>query len=138
MQALDARLRGHDEQNMHIPCSTCTCALEHPTHALLAALREDDLDAALALGLLDAQPCPSCASECGAKLIEARDARRVALAARERHRARAARLARIKAQREAARRPVAAPAAQQAAPVLPAAAADALARALAKAKARHA
>ena len=106
------------------------------------ALREDDLDAALALGLLDAQPCPSCAAKCGAQLIEARDARRVALAARERHRARALRLARIKSDREVARRPASAqasaPAAQQTTPALPAAAADALARALAKAKARHA
>lgn len=102
----------------------------------MAALREDDLDAALSLGLLDAQPCPACAPECGIRLIEARDARRFALTARERHRARAVRLARIQAEREAARRPAPAPQAQQAA--LPSAAADALARALAKAKARHA
>src|SRR5690606_29675539 len=113
----------------------CACTQAHPAHALLAALRGDDLDAALALGLLDAQPCPDCAPDCSARLVEARDARRFALAARERHRARAARLARIKAEREAARRPVAAPATQQATPVaLPSAAADALARALAKAK----
>jgi len=121
------------------PCPACACAQPHPAHALLAALREDDLDAALSLGLLDAQPCPACAAECGVRLIEARDARRFALSARERHRARAARLARIKAEREAARRPVAAPATQQATPAaLPSAAADALARALAKAKERHA
>ena len=126
---------------MHTSCPTCHCAQPHPAHVLLTALREDDLDAALALGLLDAQPCPSCASECGAQLIEARDARRFALAARERHRARALRLTRIKSDREVARRPASAqasaPAAQQTAPALPAAAADALARALAKAKARH-
>lgn len=125
-----------------LPCPGCACTQAHPAHALLAALRGDDLDAALALGLLDAQPCPDCSPDCSARLVEARDARRFALAARERHRARAARLARIKAEREAARRPAPLPAstptAAQAAPALPSAAADALARALAKAKARHA
>lgn len=130
--------------NPPAPCPACGCTQPHPAHALLLALRQDDLDAALARGLLDAQPCPSCASECGARLTEARDARRLALAARDRHRARAVRLARIQAEREAARRPAhttmpaSAPAAQQATPALPSAAADALARALAKAKARHA
>lgn len=122
---------------MHTFCPICSCTHPHPAHALLAALREDDLDAALALGLLDAAPCPSCAPACGAQLIAARDTRRFALAARQRHRARAARLARIEAERDAARRTAAAPTAQQAAPALPAAAADALARALAKARARH-
>jgi len=117
-------------------CPACACAQPHPAHALLAALREDDLDAALALGLLDAQSCPACAPECGRSLAAARDARRFALAARERHRARAARLARLQAERQAARRAVQAPASPQA-PALPAAAADALARALAKAKARR-
>ena len=127
---------------MHTACPTCHCTQVHPAHALLAALRDDDLDAALTLGLLEAQPCPCCVSECNRLLAAARDARRLALAARQRHHARAARLARIKAEREAARRPAPAPAstptAQQAAPALPTAAADALARALAKAKARHA
>lgn len=139
MQRLDARLRGHDEQKqiMHTSCPTCPCEQPDPAHAVLAALRADDLDAALGLGLLDARPCPSCAAECVTQLIEAREARRFALAARERHRARAARLARISAERDAARRPAIAPSAQQAAPALPSAAADALARALAKAKARH-
>ncbi|MDE2406253.1 MAG: hypothetical protein KGL91_00120 [Xanthomonadaceae bacterium] len=106
---------------------------------MLVALCEDDLDAALTLGLLDTMPCPSCAPACGARLTEARDARRFALAARQRHQARAERLARIKTERDAARRTTAAPAAQQqSTPALPTVAADALARALAKAKARHA
>ena len=117
----------------HCPHCGCTGA-----HAILVALAEDDLDLALQRGLLDAEPCPSCAPACNARLLEARDARRFALAARERHQARAARLARIKAERDATRRTVAAPTVQQAAPALPTAAADALARALAKAKARHA
>ena len=119
-------------------CPSCGCGAQHPAHALHDALGEDDLDAALSLGLLDAQPCASCAPACNARLSEARDGRRFALAARERHRAHGVRLARIKAEREAARRPIPAPAAQQAKPALPSAAADALARALAKAKARPA
>ena len=99
-----------------------------------AMLMADDLDAALQLGLLDAQPCPGCDGGCNARLIEARDARLVALAARERHRARDARLQRRKAERQAARAPAATIA--SAAPALPSAAADALARALAKARER--
>lgn len=123
-------------------CPACGCANTAPVHAILAALRDDDLDAAMALGLLDASPCPTCSPSCSAQLLEARTARQFALASRERYRKRNLRLARIKAEREAARRPAAA-AAVTAAPTqpttaLPAAAADALARALAKAKARHA
>lgn len=123
---------------MHTACPSCSCTAEHPAHALLAALGEGDLDAALALGLLDAAPCPCCAATCGAPLVEAREARRFALAARQRYRARAERLARIKTERDAARRTTVVTTAQRATPALPAAAADALARALAKAKARHA
>ncbi|MFT4179338.1 MAG: hypothetical protein QM612_07735 [Thermomonas sp.] len=118
------------------PHCKCACADDNGAHALLAALREDDLDAALSLGLLEAQPCPGCDADCNAGLIEARDARRFALAARDRYRARAARLARIKAERDAARRPAVA-ATLQSAPALPSAAASALARALAKAKERR-
>lgn len=105
---------------------------------MLLALGEDDLDAALALGLLDTQPCPGCASACDAALIAMREARRFALAARERHRARAARLERIQRERDAARKPRQLPAAASTpTPALPDAATEALARALAKAKARH-
>ena len=82
-------------------CPSCGCAAAHAAHALLAALRADDLDAALGLGLLDAQPCPTCADACAARLVAARDERRFALAARDRFLARAARLARRKAEREA-------------------------------------
>jgi len=120
---------------MAAACPSCGCAAPHPAHALLAALRADDLDAALTLGLLDAEPCPGCVADCNAKVIEARDARRVALAARDRYRARAARLARRKAEREAARTPP--PSRTDVnVPALPTAAADVLARALAKAAAR--
>ena len=114
-------------------CPACPCTRSHPAHAIADALRDDDVDAALALGLLDAQPCPACDAGCNARLLAARDARRFALAARERYRARGARLARRKAERDAARTP---PPAAVKAPALPTAAADVLARALAKAAAR--
>ncbi|WP_324307783.1 hypothetical protein [Thermomonas sp.] len=117
-------------------CPHCQCQADAVAHRLLQALHTDDVDVALELGLLDAQPCPDCAPTCTARLQEARDARHFALAARERHRARAQRLARIQSERDAARRPPPAPSIAQA-PVLPSSAADALARALAKAKARH-
>ena len=118
-------------------CPSCTCAVAEAgtTHAILRALQADDVDTALSLGLLDAAPCPGCDATCNARLIAARDARRVALEARERHRARAARLQRRKAEREAARTPP--PTLASTAPALPVAAADALARALAKARERR-
>ena len=116
------------------PHCHCTACDDGRAHAMQAMLMADDLDAALQLGLLDAQPCPGCDGGCNARLIEARDARLVALAARERHRARDARLQRRKAERQAARAPAATIA--SAAPALPSAAADALARALAKARER--
>ena len=112
-------------------CPLCACVEAHPAHAILAALREDDLDAAIERGLPDALPCPRCASGCASTLIAARDARQRALAARERFRAREKRLARRVAELEAAR----ATAAKQPA-ALPPAAAAALARAKAKAAGR--
>lgn len=117
-------------------CPHCACNADAPAHRLLQALHEDDLNTALELGLLDAQCCPGCTSACHARLLAARDTRRAALAARNRYRMRNARLARIKNEREAARRPAPAPAVSST-PALPSAASDALARALAKAKARH-
>lgn len=121
------------------PCLLCGCERLDPAHRLLAALQNDDISAALAHGLLDAQPCPGCSDACNTRLSDARDARRFALAARERHRARAVRLERIAAARDAARRPVAEPVRATVAPsaTLPPTAADALARALAKARQRH-
>jgi len=129
---------------MHTACPTCPCTQEHPAHAVLAALRDGDLDAALALGLLDMTSCTDCDAACNDTLIAARDSRRFALAARDRHRARARRLARIKAERAAARRATqptpAATGNGQPHPVavdLPQAASDALAKALARARERH-
>ena len=119
-------------------CPQCGCTAPQggTAHALLAMLANDDVDAALAHGLLDAAACPLCADACNRALLEVRDARRFALAARDRFDARNARLQRRKAERDAARRPAPA-AASNSAPALPTAAADALARALAKAKERR-
>ena len=121
------------------PCPRCGCAAPSGAgdHALQAALQVDDLDAAMTAGLLDAQPCMGCDAGCNAALLEARDTRRDALAARARYRARGTRLARIRAERETARQATATTAIQSTATALPSAAADALARALAKARERR-
>lgn len=116
---------------MTTTCPHCTCTSHSGAHVVLAALVVDDLDAALAQGLLDGLVCPTCQPRCNALIADAGSARQRALAARERHRARAARLRRRKAEREAARVPKTSP---TKAPALPAAAADVLARALAKAR----
>ena len=116
---------------MPTECPLCNCTESHPAHAILAALREDDLDASIERGLLDAMPCPSCNADCASQMIATRDARLRALGARERFRAREARLARRAAERDAARNV----AAKQPA-ALPPAAAAALARAKAKAAGR--
>lgn len=125
------------------PCR-CGCAQASVVHAIVAALADDDVDGALALGLLDSQSCAGCTPECTTMLIAARDARRDALAARARYRARNARLAQ-RAQERAAQRTGARPAIEAVEqgnavpttrPALPSAAAAALARAKAKAAER--
>jgi hypothetical protein len=108
-------------------------------HALAALLAGAALDAALEAGLMDLQLDPHCPG-CG------EDARRVAAeqtrlrrnwAARERYRARAARLQRRAAERQARRAPpVVATEARAVAPALPPAVAAALARAQARAAGR--
>ena len=110
------------------------------THAVIEALARDDTDAAIERGLLDDVHCTHCTPDCRATLVQARDARRTALAARARFRAREARLQR-RAQ-ERARQRAATPAVettttQAAPPGLPSAAAAALARAREKAAQRH-
>ena len=110
-------------------CPGCGCIAPAPAHRLVAALQVDDVDGALDGGLLATEGCPSCTPVCTAQLLQARDARRFALDARERFRARQRRLSERAAQRDATRRPK--PAAGAAA--LPPAAAAVLARALAKA-----
>ena len=104
-RAPQARLR----RNVSTTCPYCgstTSAIAQP-RALLAAIASDDLDAAIELGLLQFElrpgaPCADCGPDI-ARLLAARDARRSALAARERYRRRDARLAQ-RAEANAARR----------------------------------
>jgi len=113
-------------------CVTCACASPEgeAAHRINAALREDDLDRAIELGLLDDIACAQCSADCTQALAQARDTRRRALAARERFRDRALRLARLQRERDAQRAPVQT---QTGSPALPAAAAAALERAKARA-----
>lgn len=118
----------------------CSCGCSDPlgadVHRIMAALVEDDLDGAIQAGLLAGRVCDGCNSGCTAMLLDRRNARQFALAARERFRAREARLARRQQERTARRSTV--PAVGTAAtPALPAAAAAALARAKAKAAGRN-
>jgi hypothetical protein len=119
-------------------CCGCDDIAGAALHRVMKALAADDIDGALRAGLLTDAACSRCSPACTAKLLDARVARRAALEARERFRARQARLARrqedLLARRTA--KPLAAqgsPAAAPAAPTLPPAAAAALERAKAKA-----
>ncbi|BCT93289.1 hypothetical protein LYSHEL_23130 [Lysobacter helvus] len=119
-----------------MPCTVCGCVdpRGEAAHRIVDALRVDDVDRALDAGLLGAIECDACRPACSALLANARDARRAALDARERFRARNARLERRRAERDARRTPVATP--DVAKPTLPPAAAAALARAKARAAQR--
>ena len=122
--------------------TTCRCGCTDPrgdaVHALVAAVATDDLDAAMAMGLIDTDACPSCSPACMTTLTAVRDDRRRALAARDRYRAREARLARRQRERQDRRATSPVPAADVASPMaLPPAAAAALARAKARAAGRH-
>ncbi len=122
------------------PCAACGCADAGgaAVHEVAAALMQDDLDRAIEAGLLAATPCPACAPACSERLAAARDTRLAALAARERYRARQARLQRRAEERAAARAVAFAPeATTETKPALPSAAAAALARAKARAAERH-
>jgi len=125
----------------HLPCRCgCTRPGSGRVHHIANALALDDLDQAIDAGLLEIDPCPACTADCHLSVMAARDARRAALAARERYRARAARLQRIAAERDARRAARTAPPSpapgQPARPALPPAAAAALARAKARAAGR--
>lgn len=117
-------------------CPACACRDPRGAvaHAIVAALAVDDLDRAIDLGLLETGACPACKTSCADALNAARETRLRALAARERYRARNARLQR-RADELRNKRAAAAPAAGigPKTPALPAAAAAALARAKAKA-----
>lgn len=93
---------------------------------------DDDLDAAVRAGLMDyaAQPGNALPPAQSQLLLDAQQRLRTAWAARERHRARDARLARRAAERDARRAP---PPAADSKPALPSAAAAILARAKARA-----
>jgi hypothetical protein len=129
------------------PCCGCLEPRGAQAHAIAAALREDDLDGAMTLGLLEQAPeCAACTPGCRAQIDAARAARLQALAARERHRTRALRLERRERDRAERRRPApaagaaggtAAPSTAAPAPALPPAAAAALARAKARAAANR-
>lgn len=115
-----------------VPCRCgCTRPQQAAVHAIATALARDDLDAALEAGLLASEGCPGCTQTCTRSLLAARDARRFALASRDRYRAREARLALRQQERLARRTPTRSPSGDGlvAPPPLPAAAAAALARA---------
>ncbi|BDU16018.1 hypothetical protein [Lysobacter auxotrophicus] len=128
---------------MHEAPAACVCGCVDPhgavAHTIVAALRVYDVDGAIDAGLLDRGiECTSCDDACRAQLHAARTARIGALAARERYRARNARLERRA--RERAEKRAAPPVSEVATPTpsaLPSAAAAALARARAKAAQRH-
>lgn len=124
---------------MNPPSSPCPHCDDPALAALSDAVAADDIDRAIALGLLDFLPpidaCAHCASRFEAIPV-ARDARLCALAARARHRVRQARLAE-RAEARARRRAAAPPTPAAAVPALPPAAAAALARARAKAAAKR-
>lgn len=122
--------------------ASCDCGCRDAggaaAHAVVMALAQDDTDLAIERGLLDrAVACDACSDACRARLHHARHEREAALAARERYRARNARIERRA--RERAERATPAPAVDRpaTAPSLPSAAAAALARARAKAAQRH-
>jgi hypothetical protein len=117
------------------PACGCTHAQNIATHAVRAALVEDDLDRALTLGLLDVATCEGCDHACTTALLGAREARVRALAARDRFRAREVRLERRRQERADRRSSATAPGISTTPSPLPAAAAAALARAKAKAAA---
>ncbi|PPT50731.1 hypothetical protein [Xanthomonas arboricola] len=107
---------------------------------LFDCVHADDLDRALALGLMEYRPDPRddlldpACPQLSAVLLAAQQRLRDAWAARDRYRARAVRLQRRAAERDARRTPAPAPAhSQPAAAALPPLAAAILARAKAKA-----
>jgi len=125
-----------DGPSLSCPDCSGTCATQ--AAELAALLRGDDLDAAIDAGLMDFVPCPRC-TDSGAladacSLVAAAQQRlRAAWDARERYRARAARLQRRAAEKAARRAAPPASAAGPRKPALPPAAAAALARAKARA-----
>ena len=106
------------------------------THVVITALLDDDFDRAIESGLLTPIRCDHCTPDCQAMLLATRMQRANALSARERYRARTARL-QLRANERAARRGTTPTTAQpETKQTLPPTAAAALARAKAKAAER--
>jgi hypothetical protein len=120
--------------------SACRCGCDDPrgaeVHRIVAALALDDVDSAIEAGLLASEGCAACSPACMTLLVTARDARRAALAARERFRRREARLLRRQQERTANRAPSTSATPSSSTASLPPAAAEALRRALGKAAGR--
>ena len=117
------------------------CQPDLSPQTLLRLLQSDDMDAAIEAGLMCIRPCAACEREDAgyallcAPIFEAQQRLSRSWAARERYRARQARLARQTAEREARRSPTTP--AEKAKAALPPSAAAILARAKAKAAERH-
>ncbi|WP_417472974.1 hypothetical protein [Luteimonas mephitis] len=117
-------------------CPACNDTGATLAGKLAGLLREGDVDAAIEAGLMDFIPCPECTrrgahADAHALVADAQQRLRDAWAARDRHRARDARLQRRAAERAARRAPAATTDTRK--PALPPAAAAALARAKARA-----
>jgi Na+-translocating ferredoxin:NAD+ oxidoreductase RnfC subunit len=117
-----------------------SCQPDLSPQTLLRLLQRDDVDAAIEAGLMRFRPCSACEREVAgytslcAPIMEAQQRLDRSWAARDRYRARQARLARQAAARDARRTP--APVEKEKA-ALPPSAAAILARAKAKAAERH-
>jgi hypothetical protein len=121
-----------------VKAADCPHCDDQALSALADAVAADDIDRAIALGLLDFAPPAAACESCIARIetiVHARDVRLRALAARERYRARQMRLAERAELRAHRRTAAVATVSVAAAPTLPTAAAAALARAKAKAAA---
>jgi Na+-translocating ferredoxin:NAD+ oxidoreductase RnfC subunit len=117
-----------------------SCRPDLSPQVLLRLLQSGDVDAAIQAGLMQFRPCAVCEREdAGYALLcepitQAQQQLSRSWAARDRYRARQARLARQASEREARRAPIPA---QKAKAMLPPSAAAILARAKAKAAERH-
>ena len=111
-------------------------AVSIATHVVITALRDDNFDGAIESGLLTPIRCDHCTPDCQAELSAARAQRSNALAARERYRARMARM-QLRTNERATRRGTTPTTTQpETKQTLPPSAAAALARAKAKAAER--
>ena len=142
-QAFPVSVHRHVTSAPHARVCGCRARDAQLIHAIAAALRLDDLDAALRFGLMESDPSASCAEGCLAGVDAARRTRATAFAARARFQARNARLARRREESEERRAaprdvPLDSTLLDVSLPALPSAAADALARAKARAAQRRA